>query len=47
MSVRTRFKTLQMPHTDSTSNKLDAVLAQIDDLLRSRDLREANLISIF
>ena len=46
MSVRTRSKTLQMSNTDSTSNKLDAVLAKMDDLLRLRDLQEAKLNSI-
>ena len=46
MSVRTRSKTLQMSNTDSASNKLDAVLAKMDDLLRSRDLQEAKLNSI-
>lgn len=46
MSVRTRSKTLQMSNNDSTSNKLDAVLAKMDDLLRSRDLQEAKLNSI-
>ena len=46
MRVRTRSKTLQMSNTDSTSNKLDAVLAKMDDLLRSRDLQEAKLNSI-
>jgi len=35
-----------MPNTDSTSNKLDTVLAKMDDLLRSRDLRETKLNSI-
>ena len=35
-----------MSNTDSTSNKLDAVLAKMDDLLRSRDLQEAKLNSI-
>ena len=45
-SVRTRSKTLQMSNTDSTSNKLDAVLAKMDDLLRLRDLQEAKLNSI-
>ena len=44
MSVRTRSKTLQMPcNTDATSNKLDAVLAKIDDLLKSRVLQETKL----
>ena len=46
MSARTRSKTLQMSNADSTSNKLDAVLAKMDDLLRSRDLQEAKLNSI-
>ena len=46
MSVRTRSKTLQMSNTDSTSNKLDAVLAKMDDLLKSRDLQETKLNSI-
>ena len=46
MSVRTRSKALQMSNTDSTSNKLDAVLAKMDDLLRSRDLQEEKLNSI-
>ena len=46
MSVRTRSKTLQMPNTDATSNKLDAVLAKMDDLLKSRDLQETKLNSI-
>ena len=47
MSVRTRSKALQMSNTTSTSNKqLDAVLAKMDDLLRSRDLQEAKLNSI-
>ena len=35
-----------MSNTDSTSNKLDAVLANMDDLLRSWDLQEAKLNSI-
>ena len=35
-----------MSNTDSTSNKLDAVLTKMDDLLRSRDLQEAKLNSI-
>ena len=35
-----------MSNTDSTSNKLDAVLAKMDDLLRSRDLQEEKLNSI-
>ena len=47
MIVRTRSKALQMSNTTSTSNKqLDAVLAKMDDLLRSRDLQEAKLNSI-
>ena len=46
MSVRTRSKTLQMSNTDSTSNKLDAVLAKMDDLIKSRDLQETKLNSI-
>lgn len=46
MNVRTRSKTLQMSNTDSTSNKLDAVLAKMDDLLKSRDLQETKLNSI-
>ena len=46
MGVRTRSKTLQMSNTDSTSNKLDAVLAKMDDLLKSRDLQETKLNSI-
>ena len=35
-----------MSNTDSTSNKLDAVLAKMDDLLKSRDLQETKLNSI-
>ena len=35
-----------MSSTDSTSNKLDAVLAKMDDLLKSRDLQETKLNSI-
>ena len=46
MSVRTRSKTLQMANTDSTSNKLDTVLAKMDDLLKSRDVQETKLNSI-
>ena len=46
MNVRARSKTLKMSSTDSTSNKLDAVLAKMDDLLKSRDLQETKLNSI-
>ena len=46
MRVRTRSKTLQMANTDSTSNKLDAALAKMDDLLKSRDVQETKLNSI-
>jgi DNA repair ATPase RecN len=35
-----------MSNTVSTSNKLDAVLAKVDDLLKSRDLQETKLNSI-
>lgn len=35
-----------MSSTDSTSNKLDAVLAKMDNFLKSRDLQETKLNSI-
>ena len=35
-----------MCNTDSTAKKLDAILAKMDNLLRSRDLQEAKLNSI-
>ena len=35
-----------MSNTDSTSNKLDVVLAKMDHLLRSRDLQEVKFNSI-
>ena len=35
-----------MANTDSTSNKLDTVLAKMDDLLKSRDVQETKLNSI-
>jgi len=48
MNLRTRSKTLKMPSkdaiADSTSIKLDTVLAKMDDLLKSRDLQETKLI---
>ena len=50
MNLRTRSKTLKMPskdaNADSTSIKLDTVLAKMDDLLKSRDLQETKLNSI-
>ena len=46
MNVRTRSKTLKTSSIDYTSNKLDAVLAKMDDLLKSRDLQETKLNSI-
>ena len=46
MNQRTRSKTFKMTGTDSTSDKLDTVLAKMDDLLRSRDLQETKLNSI-
>ena len=46
MNQRTRSKTFKMTGTDSTSDKLDTVLAKMDDLLRSRDLKETKLNSI-
>jgi len=41
MNVRTRSK-----NRSKTSNKLDAILAKMDDLLKSRDLQKTKLNSI-